>query len=104
MEHGTIDPGWRERLKQHARRQRAARKVRLRARPEKEMPEAAARLWEEERERQEIERLVDNLEPVSAGILYYRYLQGLKWSQVAARMGYSESHCKRLHARLFQKK
>lgn len=47
---------------------------------------------------QEVQRRIETMEDeVEKDLLTYRYLRGLKWEEVAVRMGYSWKHTHRIH-------
>lgn len=49
---------------------------------------------------QDIERRIKDLESQNeSDVLFYRYIKGLDWWEVAEKMGYSERHITRLHGK-----
>lgn len=56
-----------------------------------------------ERELQSIEEWIDTLPGIQSAIMRMRYVDGMKWAQIAQRTGYSPTQCYELHKKALEK-
>lgn len=54
-------------------------------------------------EEREIEKTIEELDPLERTIMRYRYIQGIEWEEICVKMHYSWQHLHRTHRNILEK-